>query len=457
MKMWSGRFRGSLDETADAFNSSLPFDSRLYKHDILGSIAHATMLGETGIIEKAEADAICTALSEIFYDIKSGALPLEGAEDIHMFVEEKLTERIGDAGKKLHTARSRNDQVALDIRLYLRDSVTEIKNLLKALCLQLIAVAKENYRTYMPAYTHMQKAQPTTLAHYVMAYAEMFMRDIDRLSDCRKRINVMPLGSGACTGTSFPIDRERVAQLLDFPTVTANSLDSVSDRDFIVEFLNCAALIMTHLSRFNEELVYWSTEEFGFVEPDDAFSTGSSIMPQKKNPDISELIRGKTGRVYGDLTAILTVLKGLPLAYNKDMQEDKEAVFDAEDTVKSCLTVFTAMIPTLHFKTDVMNKGAAGGYTAATDCADYLVRKGLPFREAHAVVGKLVLYASDAKKPLHRLTADEFRLFSPLFGDDIMDTVKIHNVVNCRKLTGGPAHRAVAQEVRRAERFLAKI
>ena len=457
MKMWSGRFRGSLDEAADAFNSSLPFDGRLYKHDILGSIAHATMLGETGIIDKAEADAICAALSDIFYDIKSGALPLEGAEDIHMFVEEKLTERIGDAGKKLHTARSRNDQVALDLRLYLRDSVTELRGQLKALCLALIAIAKDNYRTYMPAYTHMQKAQPTTLAHYVMAYVEMFLRDIDRLGDCRTRINVMPLGSGACAGSTFPIDRQRVAELLDFPDITHNSLDGVSDRDFVVEYLGCLSLIMTHLSRFNEELVYWSTDEFGFVEPDDRFSTGSSIMPQKKNPDISELIRGKTGRVYGDLTAMLTVLKGLPLAYNKDMQEDKEAVFDAEDTVKACLSVFTAMLPTLHFHADVMAKGAAGGYTAATDCADYLVRKGLPFREAHAVVGKLVLYASDAKKPLHRLTADEFRLFSPLFDDDILDAVKIHAVVNGRKLPGGPAHGAVAREVRRAERILAKV
>lgn len=456
MKMWSGRFKGTLDEMADAFNSSLPFDKRLYRHDIMGSIAHATMLGEVGIITKKDASAICSALSDIFYDIKNGVLPLVGAEDIHMFIEEKLTERIGDAGKKLHTARSRNDQVALDLRLYLRDSVTEVKDLLKDLCAELIAIAKSHYGTLMPAYTHMQRAQPTTLAHYVMAYVEMFMRDIDRLNDCRKRINVMPLGSGACTGTTFPIDRERVAALLEFSSVTQNALDGVSDRDFVVEYLNCVALVMTHLSRLNEELVYWASDEFGFIELDDRFSTGSSIMPQKKNPDISELIRGKTGRTFGNLTAMLTVLKGLPLAYNKDLQEDKELVFDSEDTVKACLHVMAAMLPTLRFRPDSMAKGAQGGYTAATDCADYLVKKGMPFREAHAVIGKLVLYCAENNKPLHRLTLDEFRSFSPLFGEDITDAVRIRNVVGRRQLTGGPAKRAVSAEIRKAERFLSK-
>ncbi len=456
MKMWSGRFRGSLDEAADAFNSSLPFDGRLYKHDILGSIAHATMLGETGIIDKAEADAICAALSDIFYDIKSGALPLEGAEDIHMFVEEKLTERIGDAGKKLHTARSRNDQVALDLRLYLRDSVTELREQLKALCRSLIDIAKANVKTYMPAYTHMQKAQPTTLAHHLSAYVEMFLRDIDRLSDCRKRINVMPLGSCACTGTTFPIRRERVAELLDFPAITANALDGVSDRDFVIEYIAALSVIMMHLSRFNEELIYWATDEFRFVTLDDRFSTGSSIMPQKKNPDVSELIRGKTGRVYGDLMTMLTVMKGLPLAYNKDMQEDKEAAFDAEDTVREALEVFTAMLPTLHFNTDVMRRGASGGYTAATDCADYLVLKGLPFREAHAVIGRLVLYCAENGKTLHGLSADEFRAFSPLFGDDITDVVRIARVVGRRSVPGGPAPRTVSAALRRAEKKLGK-
>lgn len=340
MKMWTGRFKSALNEKADAFNSSLPFDKRLYKHDIMGSIAHCTMLGECGIIPKNEADSICKTLSDIFYDIKRGKLLVGGAEDIHMFIEEELTKRIGDIGKKLHTARSRNDQVALDIRLYLRDVIDDIRVLLNKLLKVICDLAKENLDSIMPAYTHMQKAQPTTLAHYLAAYAEMFMRDSERFADCKKRVDVMPLGSCACTSTSFPIDRVSVAKKLNFSKVSSNSLDAVSDRDFAIEFLNDCAVLMMHLSRFNEEIIYWSTDEFGYIELDDRFSTGSSIMPQKKNPDMCELIRGKTGRCYGNLMSLLTTMKALPLAYNKDMQEDKEPLFDSEDTVKICLEVF---------------------------------------------------------------------------------------------------------------------
>ena len=338
MKMWSGRFKGALDKKADAFNSSLSFDKRLYKHDVMGSIAHCTMLGECGIIPKNEAELICKTLSEIFYDIKDGKLKVSGAEDIHMFIEEELTARIGDIGKKLHTARSRNDQVALDIRLYLREELDNIAVLLHSLIKELIKLSDENLDTVIAAYTHLQKAQPTTLAHYFMAYAEMFLRDLQRLSDCRSRINIMPLGSCACTSTTYPIDRKNVADRLDFADITHNSLDAVSDRDFAVEFLCACSIIMMHLSRFNEEIIYWASDEFGYIELDDRYSTGSSIMPQKKNPDMSELIRGKTGRCYGDLMALLTTMKSLPLAYNKDMQEDKEALFDAIDTVNCAST-----------------------------------------------------------------------------------------------------------------------
>lgn len=457
MKMWSGRFKDDIDSRADAFNASLPYDKRLYKHDIMGSIAHCTMLGETGILPKDEAETICNALSDIFFDIKNGKLAVSDAEDIHMFVEAKLTERIGDVGKKLHTARSRNDQVALDIRLYLRDSVDEIAVLLKESVETLIAIAKVHTETIIPAYTHMQKAQPTTLAHHLMAYVEMFLRDIDRLFDARKRINVMPLGSGACAGTTFPVDRKRVAELLDFADVTHNTLDAVSDRDFVIEYLSAIATIMMHLSRCNEEIVYWSTDEFGYIGLDDRFSTGSSIMPQKKNPDMSELIRGKCGRCYGNLMTILTVMKGLPLSYNKDIQEDKEAVFDSEDTVKDCLTIFTAMLPTLSFRTDALSKGAQGGFTAATDCADYLVRKGMPFREAHAVVGGLVLYCTEYGKTLQRLSIEEFKNYSELFDADILDCVKIKNVVHARKGIGAPAAKAVNAEIKRVEKQLARI
>ncbi|MCI8459237.1 MAG: argininosuccinate lyase [Clostridia bacterium] len=457
MKMWSGRFQSALNEQADAFQRSLPVDKRLYKHDIMGSIAHATMLGECGIIEPSEAEAICAALSDIFYDIKNGKLRIADAEDIHMFIEEALTDRLGQVGKKLHTGRSRNDQVALDIRLYMRDAVSEIIARIKTLCETLCDIAAQHTETFMPAYTHMQKAQPTTLAHHLTAYCEMFLRDAERFADCRKRINVMPLGSGACTSTSYPINRNRVAQLLDFPRITQNSLDGVSDRDFAVEFAAACSLLMMHLSRCNEEIIYWATDEFGFITLSDAFSTGSSIMPQKKNPDMNELIRGKTGRVYGDLVALLTLMKGLPLAYNKDMQEDKEAIFDCEDTVKQCLEVFTDLLPSLTFHADVMAKGAAGGYTAATDCADYLVKKGMPFRDAHRVVGQLVHYCVESGKSLEDLSVEEYQSFSDLFASDILKTVPIDRLVAARSATGGPAKKTVERHLQKLRKATAAL
>ena len=456
MKMWSGRFKDATDSAADAFNSSLFFDKRLYKHDIQGSIAHCTMLGECGIIDKSEADKIVKCLTEIRDDITSDKLKIENAEDIHMFVEEELTKRIGVTGKKLHTARSRNDQVALDIRLYMRDATDDIRLLLKNLIAVLCDLAEEHLETIIPAYTHMQKAQPTTLAHHFMAYAEMFMRDAYRLVDCRKRINVMPLGSSALTGTTYPIDRKQVARLLGFDAVTNNSMDGVSDRDFAVEFLSDCALIMTHLSRFNEEIIYWASDEFGYISLDDRFSTGSSIMPQKKNPDMSELIRGKTGRCYGNLMSLLTTLKGLPLAYNKDMQEDKEAVFDTEDTVKDCLSIFTAMLPTLKYNKEKLYVGASGGYTVATDCADYLAKKGVPFRQAHEIIGSLVLYCSENGKKLDELSVTEFKKFSELFDSDILSAVKLENVVKNRKLIGGPSPETVLSEINNMRKTLAK-
>ena len=454
MKMWSGRFKGALDKKADVFNSSLSFDKRLYKHDIMGSIAHCTMLGECGIIEKSESELICKTLSDIFYDIKEARLAISNAEDIHMFIEEELTKRIGDVGKKLHTARSRNDQIALDIRLYLREETDNVAILLKELIETLMKLASENLDAIIPAYTHLQKAQPSTLAHYFMAYAEMFMRDIERLSDCRARINILPLGSCACTATTYPIDRKSVARRLDFSDVTYNSLDAVSDRDFVLEFLSACSIIMMHLSRFNEEIIYWASDEFGYIELDDRFSTGSSIMPQKKNPDISELIRGKTGRCYGDLMALLTTMKALPLAYNKDMQEDKEALFDSIDTVKMCLDVFNEMLPTLKYNKSKLRSGADRGYTAATECADYLVRKGMPFRDAHGVIGRLVLYCGENNKRLDELDISEYKKFSELFDSDILKDVKAENAVQNRKVIGSPSAKAVNAEIKHAEKFL---
>lgn len=457
MKMWSGRFKENIDGAADAFNSSLSFDCQLFKHDIMGSIAHCTMLGECNIIPKQDAELICQTLSKIFYDIKKGKLAISNSEDIHMFVEQELTARIGDVGKKLHTGRSRNDQVALDIRLYLRDSIDEIATLLKYLIESLCKISSENLNTIIPAYTHMQKAQPSTLAHYLMAYSEMFMRDIDRLLDCKARVNVLPLGSGACAGTTYPLNRSRVAQLLSFPNISQNSLDAVSDRDFAIEFLYDCSMIMMHLSRINEEIIYWATDEFKYISLDDRFSTGSSIMPQKKNPDMSELIRGKTGRCYGNLITLLTVMKGLPLAYNKDMQEDKEALFDTEETVKSCLNIFTAMLPSLHFNKENLYRGASGGFTVATDCADYLVKKGMPFRDAHSVIGQLVIFCGENDKKLDELTVNEYKQFSELFESDILNAVKLENVVNSRKIIGAPSEKAVKIEIKKMSRALNNI
>ena len=440
MKLWGGRFSKATDAAVDDFNSSIRFDKRMYKQDIKGSMAHAKMLGRQGIIAQADADLIVKTLGEILDDIEAGKVEfLIDAEDIHMNIEKILTERIGEAGKRLHTGRSRNDQVALDIRMYIKDEICEIREMVLSLMEALLKIAGEDTETVMPGYTHLQKAQPITLAHHVMAYFEMLARDIGRLDDTYKRTNVCPLGSGALAATTYPLDREYTAKELGFCAVTKNSLDGVSDRDFALELMSTLSIMMMHLSRFCEELILWSSHEFSFVEMDDAYSTGSSIMPQKKNPDVAELIRGKTGRVYGDLMSLLTTMKGIPLAYNKDMQEDKEPVFDAIDTVKLCLPVFCDMLLTMKIKKDNMLKGAKGGFTNATDAADYLVKKGLPFREAHAVVGKMVAYALDCQKSLDELTLDEFKACSPIFDNDVYDAISMETCVNGRNIIGGPA------------------
>ncbi len=458
MKLWGGRFQKATDKKVDDFNSSIRFDHVMYKQDIKGSLAHSKMLGRQGIIPEGDSEKIAAALSEVLEDIESGKAEFEiDAEDIHMNIEKLLTEKIGDAGKRLHTARSRNDQVALDIRMYLKDETAEIKKMLLSLENTLISLAENNLGTIMPGYTHMQKAQPVTFAHHVMAYAEMFLRDLDRLSDCRRRMNVMPLGSGALATTTYPIDREFVKDELGFDSVTYNSLDGVSDRDFAIELASALSVIMMHLSRFCEELILWNTNEFSFVEMDDAFSTGSSIMPQKKNPDVAELIRGKTGRVYGSLITLLTVMKGLPLAYNKDMQEDKEAIFDAVNTVKLCLPVFEGMISTMKINKEKMEKGAGGGFTNATDCADYLVKKGMPFRDAHAVIGKLVFYAISHEKALDELTLDEFKQFSDIFDNGVYEAISLKTCVSQRKVTGGPAKEAVEKSINDVKQRLKKF
>ena len=434
-KLWGGRFSKATDTLVDDFNSSIRFDARMYAQDIAGSQAHAEMLGRQGIIPKADADLIVKTLGEIRADIEFE----NDAEDIHMNIETILISRIGDVGKRLHTGRSRNDQVALDIRMYLRSEIDEIAGALKELRKTILAIAQENLAVIMPGYTHLQKAQPITLAHHVMAYYEMFRRDGERLSDCRRRLNVMPLGSGALAGTTYPLDRDFVAEKLGFDGITQNSLDGVSDRDFVCELAFDLSMMMTHLSRFSEEIILWSSHEFGFIELDDAYSTGSSIMPQKKNPDVAELARGKTGRVYGSLMGLLTMMKGLPLAYNKDMQEDKEQIFDAVDTVKMCLPVFSKMLATMRVKKDRMLMGAKGGFTNATDVADYLVKHGLPFRDAHAVVGRMVAYCIEKDTVIDALSMEEMKTFSPLIGGDIYDAISLETCVNQRKLTGGPA------------------
>ena len=440
MKLWGGRFAKSTDHLMDDFHSSISFDQRMAEQDITGSIAHATMLGEQGIIPQADADKIVEGLKGILEDVHAGKIEwMVDAEDIHMNVETILTQRIGEAGKRLHTGRSRNDQVALDVRMYAKLACQETEEMLNDLLAVILDIAQDNLHTIMPGYTHMQKAQPITLAHHMMAYFQMFLRDRKRFRNAYDAADVMPLGSGALAGTTYPLNRERVAELLGFSAITENSLDGVSDRDFLLDFLAAASTCMMHLSRFCEELIIWNTNEFRFVEMDDAYATGSSIMPQKKNPDVAELIRGKTGRVYGDLMALLTVMKGIPLAYNKDMQEDKEAFFDARDTLVKGLTVFTAMLKTCTFRKDVMEKGASGGFTNATDAADYMVKHGVAFRDAHEVVGKLVAHCLNENKALLDLSLDELKSFHPVFEQDVFDDLSMLSCVEKRRIPGAPA------------------
>jgi len=430
----------------------------MYKQDILGSIAHAKMLGKCKIISEEDSLLIQNTLREILKDIEEGKVQFEiDAEDIHMNVEKILISRIGDVGKRLHTGRSRNDQVALDIRMYLRDEVVEIKKLLVELERTLIEIAKNNIDTILPGYTHLQRAQPITFAHHMMAYFQMFRRDIERLNDCYKRINIMPLGSGALASTTYPLDRYMVAKELGFDSITENSLDAVSDRDFVIELSACLSILMMHLSRFSEEIILWASHEFGFIELDDAYSTGSSIMPQKKNPDVAELVRGKTGRVYGDLIALLSVMKSLPLAYNKDMQEDKEAIFDAVDTVKMCLPVFTKMIETMKVKKENMFRAAQGGFTNATDIADYLVKKGIPFRNAHEIIGKMVLYCIENNKAIDELDISEFKNFSELISEDVYEEISLSKCVSGRNLPGGPAKESVMASIENGLKFLSEL
>ena len=447
-QLWGGRFTKETDDSVFAFNESLSFDKRLYKADIKGSVCHATMLGKQGIISEEEKNLIVDGLNGILKDIDEGTLEFDPkAEDIHSFVEANLIKRIGDAGKKLHTGRSRNDQVALDMKIYTRGEIDTIDELLSLLLKVLLNKMEENKDTYMPAFTHLQKAQPTNLAHYIGAYVEMFLRDRDRLKDIRKRMNLSPLGAGALCGTTYPLDRDYVANLLDFDTATFNSMDSVSDRDYLIETLSACSMIMMHLSRFSEELIIWNSNEYRFVEMDDAFSTGSSIMPQKKNPDIAELVRGKTGRVYGSLVSLLTTMKGLPLAYNKDMQEDKEVAFDALDTVKDCIHLFTGMFDTITFNKEIMAKSAMKGFTNATDAADYLVKKGVPFRDAHGIIGQLVLKCIDKDCSIEDLSISELKELCDKFDDDIYDAISLKTCVERRLTKGAPG--AIEESIKR--------
>ena len=456
-KMWAGRFSKALDKTADDFNSSISFDKKMYRQDITGSMAHAAMLGYKNIIAQDEADKIIAELEKILADLECGALDIdENCEDIHMFVEKVLTDRLGDLGKKLHTARSRNDQVALDLRMYLRDKTDEIIVLLKELVSVISDKAEEYKATIMPGYTHLQRAQPITFGHHLMAYAMMFLRDIDRLCDAKKRMNICPIGSCALAGTTYDTDRRFEAEKLGFASVCLNSMDGVSDRDFCVEFISCASLIMVHLSRFSEEIILWSSWEFKFIELDDAFTTGSSIMPQKKNPDMAELTRGKSGRVFGDLMTMLTVLKGIPLAYNKDMQEDKEAVFDACDTVKMCLEVFTPMLATAKAIPENMRKAASAGFICATDLADYLVKKGVPFRTAYKIVGGAVGKCVAEGKTLETLTMEEYKALSDVFEPDLFDAIDLDVCVEKRISLGGTSPQNVQMQVDFARNELKK-
>ena len=454
-QLWGGRFTKQTDQLVFDFNASITFDKRLFHEDVTGSIVHATMLAKQGILTEEERKSIVEGLTGILEDVDDGTLAIdETQEDIHSFVEATLIDRIGDAGKKLHTGRSRNDQVALDMRLYTRARVAEIDGLLKKLLEAILDTMENNLDTYMPGFTHLQKAQPITLAHHYGAYFEMFKRDRQRLSDIYKRMNYCPLGAGALAGTTYPLDREYTARLLRFEGPTLNSIDSVADRDYLIEFLSALSTIMMHLSRFSEEIIIWNSNEYQFVELDDAYSTGSSIMPQKKNPDIAELVRGKTGRVYGALMALLTTLKGLPLAYNKDMQEDKEMAFDAMDTAADCITLFTGMIQTMKFRKDRMAKSAMNGFTNATDAADYLVGKGVPFRDAHGIIGRLVLYCIEKDTSIDALSLEELRSISDKFDEDIYDAISLKTCVEKRLTIGAPGEKMMKQVIEKNKEYL---
>ncbi|MCR5338586.1 MAG: argininosuccinate lyase [Lachnospiraceae bacterium] len=454
-QLWGGRFTKQTDQMVYDFNASIRFDKRLLPWDIEGSKAHVAQLAAIGILTAEERDQITEGLSGILQDTREGNLEITDAfEDVHSFVEATLIDRIGDVGKKLHTGRSRNDQVALDMKLYTRDRIDETSALIKDLLAVLLNLMKEHMQTYMPGFTHLQKAQPVTLAHHLGAYFEMFLRDRDRLCDIRKRLNLCPLGSGALAGTTYPLDREMTAELLSFDGPTRNSMDSVSDRDYLIEYLAALSMMMMHLSRFCEELILWNSNEYGFIEMDDAFSTGSSIMPQKKNPDIAELVRGKTGRVYGALTALLTTMKGLPLAYNKDMQEDKELSFDAMDTAANCLQLFTGMLETVTFKKDRMRESAMMGFTNATDAADYLVKKGMPFRDAHSVIGQMVLYCIDQGKAIDELSLEELKNLSPIFEEDVYEAVSLESCVDRRITPGAPGPKEMERVIGYYEELL---
>ena len=457
MQLWKGRFKKELSKTTNDFNSSISFDSRMYKEDIEGSIAHATMLGKCGIIEESQAENICKGLKEILADIESGKLMIDmEAEDIHTFIEGELTARLGDDGKRLHTSRSRNDQVALDIKLYRKKEVVNVSNMLKDLVKVIADKAEQYSETVMPGYTHLQRAQPITFGHHLLAYGEMFLRDISRLNDCLKRMDEMPLGSCALAGTTYPIDRNITKELLGFDRVTNNSLDGVSDRDYCIEFASCLSIIMVHLSRFSEEIIMWCSWEFKFIELDDAFSTGSSIMPQKKNPDIAELVRGKSGRVFGDTMTLLTIMKGIALAYNKDMQEDKEAIFDAVDTVKMCLTAFTPMLDTMKVIGENMRKAAAGGFINATDCADWLTKNGVPFRDAYKATGELVARCIELNTDLENLPIDEYKKICDVFTEDVYNAISLEQCTMERKAFGGPAPENVKAQAKRVKDLLNK-
>lgn len=454
-QLWGGRFTKETDKLVYNFNASISFDQKFYKQDIKGSMAHVKMLAKQGILTEDERDQILEGLEGILADVESGKLKITSEyEDIHSFVEANLIDRIGDAGKKLHTGRSRNDQVALDMKLYVRDEITEIDALVKEVLVTLEKIMEENIHTYMPGFTHLQKAQPITLAHHMGAYFEMFRRDRGRLADIYKRMNYCPLGSGALAGTTYPLDRAYTAELLGFDGPTLNSMDSVSDRDYVIELLSALSTIMMHLSRFSEEIIIWNTNEYQFVDIDDAYSTGSSIMPQKKNPDIAELVRGKTGRVYGALMSILTTMKGIPLAYNKDMQEDKEMAFDAMDTVADCIALFTGMIKTMKFRKDRMAKSAMNGFTNATDAADYLVGKGVPFRDAHGIIGRLVLYCIEKDTSIDALSLEELRSISDKFDEDIYDAISLKTCVEKRLTIGAPGAEMMKQVIEKNKEYL---